>query len=102
MALWVNTRAVTFANVDELYAVAASRPIADIVFRANATLTGSGSQSELEAEATEHTSRWTRFALALEHTQTAGGCSPIVRQVDSLGERLFRRRSRFVEVPTGQ
>src|ERR1700680_1750472 len=67
--IWVNTREVTFANVPSFYAVAASRPIEDIVSPANATLYRLGiANLKLESEAPAPSVVVDTFRAALEHT----------------------------------
>jgi uncharacterized protein (TIGR02186 family) len=102
--IWVNTREVTFANVPSFYAVAASRPIEDIVSPANATLYRLGiANLKLEAEAPAPSVVVDTFRAALEHTQQQAGLfANRFGKVDFLGERLFRTTIAFPSnVPTG-
>ena len=102
--IWVNTREVTFANVPSFYAVAASRPIEDIVSPANAALYRLGiGNLKLEAEAPAPSVVVDTFRAALEHTQQQAGLfANRFGKVDFLGERLFRTTIAFPSnVPTG-
>ena len=102
--IWVNTREVTFANVPSFYAVAASRPIEDIVSPANAALYRLGiANLKLESEAPAPSVVVDTFRAALEHTQQQAGLfANRFGKVDFLGERLFRTTIAFPSnVPTG-
>lgn len=102
--IWVNTREVTFANVPSFYAIAASRPIEEIVSPATAALYRLGiANLRLEAETPAPSGVVDAFRTALERTQQAAGLFVNrVEKVDFLGERLFRTTIAFPSnVPTG-
>lgn len=102
--IWVNTREVTFANVPSFYAIAASRPIEEIVSPATAALYRLGIPNlRLEAETRAPSGVVDAFRTALERTQQAAGLFVNrVEKVDFLGERLFRTTIAFPSnVPTG-
>jgi uncharacterized protein (TIGR02186 family) len=102
--IWVNTREVTFANVPSFYAIAASRPIEEIVSPATAALYRLGiANLRLEAETPAPSAVVDAFRTALERTQQAAGLFVNrVEKVDFLGERLFRTTIAFPSnVPTG-
>jgi uncharacterized protein (TIGR02186 family) len=102
--IWVNTREVTFANVPSFYAVAASRPIEDIVSPANAALYRLGiANLKLKSKAPATSIVVDTFRAALEHTQQQAGLfANRFGKVDFLGERLFRTTIAFPSnVPTG-
>jgi uncharacterized protein (TIGR02186 family) len=102
--IWVNTQQVTFVNLPSFYAVAASRPIADILsptavafYRlgiANLKLAASTPAPSVVVDA---------FRTALERTQQEAGLYvERISKVDFLGERLFRATITFPSnVPTG-
>jgi uncharacterized protein (TIGR02186 family) len=100
----VNTRELTFTNVPSFYAVAASRPIEDMVSPATALLYRLGIASlKLSAAAPAPPRVVDPFREALERKQQEAGLfSDRVGKVDFLGERLFRTTLSFpANVPTG-
>jgi uncharacterized protein (TIGR02186 family) len=102
--IWVNTQEVTFANVPSFYAIAASRPIEEIVSPATAALYRLGvANLRLEAETRAPSIVVDAFRTALEHTQQRAGLFvDRLGKVDFLGERLFRTTIAFPSnVPTG-
>ncbi|MBV9201061.1 MAG: TIGR02186 family protein [Alphaproteobacteria bacterium] len=102
--IWVNTQAVTFANVPSFYAVAASRPMADILSPAAAAFYRLGIPNMKLVAATPAPSVVVdAFRAALERTQLQAGLFvERMGKVDFLGERLFRTTITFPSnVPTG-
>lgn len=102
--IWVNTREVTFTNVPSFYAIAASRPIEEIVSPAAASLYRLGvANLKLEAEQPARSVDIGLFRAALERTQRQDGLFVNrIGKVDFLGERLFRTTIAFpANVPTG-
>ena len=102
--VWVNTREVTFVNVPSFYALAASRPLAEIVSPATAALYRLGMANlKLQTETAKPPEVVDAFASALVRTQQhAGLFASSVGKVDFLGERLFRTTIAFPSnVPTG-
>ena len=102
--IWVNTQQVTFANLPSFYAVAASRPMADILSPAAAAFYRLGVANLKLAAATPAPSVVVdAFRTALERTQQEAGLFvDRMGKVDFLGERLFRTTITFpANVPTG-
>ena len=102
--VWVNTRQVTFDNLPSFYAVAASRPIADILSPAAAAFYRLGiANLKLAASTPAPSVVVDAFRAALERTeQEAGLYVERMGKVDFLGERLFRTTITFPSnVPTG-
>ncbi|HEX3413125.1 MAG TPA: TIGR02186 family protein [Stellaceae bacterium] len=102
--IWVNTQQVTFANLPSFYAVAASRPMADILSPAAAAFYRLGIANLKLAAATPAPSVVVdAFRTALERTQQEAGLFvDRMGKVDFLGERLFRTTITFpANVPTG-
>jgi len=102
--IWVNTQQVTFVNLPSFYAVAASRPIADILSPAAAAFYRLGiANLKLAASTPAPSVVVDAFRTALEHTQQEGGLYvERMGKVDFLGERLFRTTITFPSnVPTG-
>jgi uncharacterized protein (TIGR02186 family) len=102
--IWVNTQSVTFANVPSFYAVAASRPMADILSPAAAAFYRLGiANLKLMALTPAPSVVVDAFRAAFERTQQQAGL--LVERsgkVDFLGERLFRTTITFPSnVPTG-
>src|SRR5690348_13824075 len=95
--IWVNTREVTFTNVPSFYAVAASRPIDDILSPGSAALYRLGiANLKLEADISAPSAIVGAFRAALERIQqNAGLFVDRVGKVDFLGERLFRTTIAF-------
>ena len=102
--VWVNTQQVTFDNLPSFYAVAASRPIADILSPATATFYRLGiANLKLAASTPAPSVVVDAFRAALERTQQEAGLYvERMGKVDFLGERLFRTTITFPSnVPTG-
>jgi uncharacterized protein (TIGR02186 family) len=102
--VWVNTQQVTFDNLPSFYAVAASRPIADILSPAAATFYRLGiANLKLAASTPAPSVVVDAFRTALERTQQEAGLYvERMGKVDFLGERLFRTTITFpANVPTG-
>jgi uncharacterized protein (TIGR02186 family) len=102
--VWVNTQQVTFDNLPSFYAVAASRPIADILSPAAATFYRLGiANLKLAASTPAPSAVVDAFRTALERTQQEAGLYvERMGKVDFLGERLFRTTITFPSnVPTG-
>jgi uncharacterized protein (TIGR02186 family) len=102
--IWVNTEQVTFANLPSFYAVAASRPIADILSPAAAAFYRLGiANLKLVAVTPAPSVVVDEFRTALERTQLEAGLFvERTGKVDFLGERLFRTTITFPSnVPTG-
>jgi uncharacterized protein (TIGR02186 family) len=102
--VWVNTQQVTFDNLPSFYAVAASRPIADILSPATAAFYRLGiANLKLAASTPAPSVVVDAFRTALERTQQEAGLYvERMGKVDFLGERLFRTTITFPSnVPTG-
>jgi uncharacterized protein (TIGR02186 family) len=102
--VWVNTDQLTFANVPSFYAVAASRPIEEILPPATAAFYRLGSTNlKLEAQTPAPSAVTDAFRTALERVQQQAGLFiDRMGKVDFLGERLFRTTIAFPSnVPTG-
>ncbi len=102
--IWVNTQQVTFGNLPSFYAVAASRPIADILSPAAAAFYRLGiANLKLAASTPTPPIVVDAFRAALERTQQEAGLYvERMGKVDFLGERLFRTTITFpANVPTG-
>jgi uncharacterized protein (TIGR02186 family) len=102
--IWVNTWAVTFNNVPNFYAVAASHPIDEIMSPAAASLYRVGiANLKLEPAASTSPPVAEAFRKALERKQQQAGLFVNrIGKVDFLGERLFRTTIAFpANVPTG-
>ncbi|HYZ41322.1 MAG TPA: TIGR02186 family protein [Stellaceae bacterium] len=102
--IWVNTEAVTFTNVPSFYAVAANRPIDEILSPAAAAFYRLGvANLKLDAETPEPAAVVDTFRAALKRSQQAAGLfTNHTAKVDFLGERLFRTTLTFPSnVPTG-
>ena len=102
--VWVNTESVTFDNVPSFYAVAASRPLDQVLNPDAAALYRIGTANlQLKAPAAADPEKVRRFAEALvAEQQQAGlfGRTPL--KIGFLGERLFRATIGFpANVPTG-
>lgn len=102
--IWVNTEQVTFANLPSFYALAASRPMAEILSPAAAAFYRLGiANLKLIAATPAPSVVVDAFRTALEHTQQEAGLfAERMGKVDFLGERLFRTTIIFPSnVPTG-
>jgi uncharacterized protein (TIGR02186 family) len=102
--IWVNTQQMTFANLPSFYAIAASRPIADILSPAAAAFYRLGiANLKLVAATPAPSAVVDAFRTALERTQQEAGLFvERMGKVDFLGERLFRTTINFPSnVPTG-
>jgi uncharacterized protein (TIGR02186 family) len=102
--IWVNTQQVTFVNLPSFYAVAASRPMADILSPATAAFYRLGiANLKLAASTPTPSVVVDAFRTALERTQQEAGLYvDRMGKVDFLGERLFRATITFPSnVPTG-
>jgi uncharacterized protein (TIGR02186 family) len=95
--IWANAEAVTFANLPSFYAVAASRPLDDIVSPAAAALYKIGvGNFKFEAKSPVDPERAQFFADALIAVQKRAGVFSF------LGDRLFRTTFTFpANIPTG-
>jgi uncharacterized protein (TIGR02186 family) len=102
--IWANTDSVTFANIPSFYAVAASRPLNDILSPAAAALYKIGTNNlKFETRSYEDPERVRLFADALiEVRKRAAVFSPSHEKISFLGDRLFRTTFFFpANVPTG-
>src|SRR6516164_3217963 len=102
--IWVNTQQVTFSNLPSFYAVAASRPITDILSPGAAAFYRLGiANLKLAASTPAPSVVVDAFRTALERTQQEAGLFiERIGKVDFLGERLFRTTITFpANVPTG-
>src|SRR5438045_6343524 len=102
--IWVNTQQVTFANLPSFYAVAASRPMADILSPAAAAFYRLGiANLKLVAVTPAPSVVVDAFRTALERTQQEAGLFvERMGKVDFLGERLLRTTITFpANVQTG-
>jgi uncharacterized protein (TIGR02186 family) len=102
--IWVNTEEVTFRHVPSFYALAASRPINEILSPAAAALYRLGiANLKLDAETGAPPSVLALFRAGLERNQEQAGLFVSrLGKVDFLGGRLFRTTISFpANVPTG-
>jgi len=102
--VWVNAESMTFTNVPSFYAVAASRPLDEVLSPGAAALYRIGTPNlKLESKPPLAGERVQRFAKALiEEQQRAGLIGTEIRKIAFLGERLFRVEIAFpANVPTG-
>lgn len=102
--IWANAESVTFANVPSFYAVAASRPLDEIVPPSAATLYRIGVRNlKYEPKSATSPDRARLFSAALIGVQQRAGLfGGTVGRVAFLGERLFRTTFSFpASVPTG-
>jgi uncharacterized protein (TIGR02186 family) len=102
--IWVNAESVSFADVPSFYAVAASRPIEEILAPGAAELYRIGSANlKLAKNAYSGGESARRFADALVQQQRhAGLFSTTPFKISFLGQRLFRSTIAFpANVPTG-
>ena len=102
--LWINAESMTFTNVPSFYAVAASRPLDQVLSPATAALYRIGTANlKLESKPPLSGERVQRFAKALvEEQQRARLIGTETGKIAFLGERLFRVSIAFpANVPTG-
>jgi uncharacterized protein (TIGR02186 family) len=102
--VWVNAESVTYTNVPSFYAVAASRPLDEVLSPEAAALYRIGAANlKLESKPPATGERVQRFAKALvEEQQRAGLIGIQTGKITFLGERLFRATFAFpANVPTG-
>jgi len=102
--IWVNAESMIFANVPSFYAVAASRPLDDVLAPGPAALYRIGvANLRLETKPAESGERVKQFATALtDEQQRLGLMAGEVGKVAFLGERLFRASFSFpTNVPIG-
>lgn len=102
--IWVNTEEMTFDRVPSFYAVAASRPIEEILTPATAAFYRLGVENlKFEPETSAVPAAVAAFHDALERKQREAGLFVSrLGKVDFLGERLFRTTIAFpANVPTG-
>jgi len=102
--VWTNAEAETFTNAPSFYAIAASRPLDEILSRASAALHRVGIENlRFEPRATTTPERAALFADALVAAQQRAGLFAVTTgRIAFLGERLFRTTLTFpANVPTG-
>ena len=102
--LWVNAESMTYTNVPSFYAVAASRPLDEVLAPGVAALYRIGTANlRLQSKPPVTGERVQRFAKALvEEQQRAGLIGTETGKIAFLGERLFRASFAFpANVPTG-
>jgi uncharacterized protein (TIGR02186 family) len=102
--IWANRESVTFANLPSFYAVAASRPLDEIVPPSQAALYRIGVDSlKFEPRSDIPPDRSRLFADALIRVRQHAGVFPsAVGKIAFLGDRLFRTTFTFpATVPTG-
>ncbi|HTZ35841.1 MAG TPA: TIGR02186 family protein [Stellaceae bacterium] len=104
LGIWGNAESMTFANIPSFYAVAASRPLDDILSPSAAALYRIGVDNLKLAARTgaepEKARRFTDGLIAVQ--QHAGLFATSVGKIAFLGERLFRTTLVFpANVPTG-
>jgi uncharacterized protein (TIGR02186 family) len=102
--IWANAESVTFASMPSFYAVAASRPLPDVLSPASAALYRIGTGNlRFDPKSPTAPDRARLFADALVETQKrAGVFSAGHEKIAFLGDRLFRTTFSFpANVPTG-
>jgi len=102
--IWVNAESMTYTNVPSFYAVAASRPLDEVLLPGAAALYRIGTANlKLESKPPMSGDRTKRFAGALiAEQERAGLISAEIGKITFLGERLFRASIAFpANVPTG-
>jgi len=102
--VWVNAESMTYTNVPSFYAVAASRPLDEVLSPEAAALYRIGAANlKLESKPPATGERVQRFAKALVgEQQRAGLIGTQTGKIAFLGERLFRASFAFpANVPTG-
>ena len=102
--IWANTDSVTFTNIPSFYAVAASKPLTDVLSPAAAALYKIGTDN-LKFEPTTPTSpeKVKTFAQALIDVRKRQNVySPTHLKIAFLGDKLFRTTFYFpTNIPTG-
>ena len=104
VGVWANAESATFTNVPSFYAVAASRPLDEVLAPGAASLYRIGTDNlRLESRELMDPNRTKRFAEALIQQQEHGGLILAdVGKINFLGERLFRTTISFPSnVPIG-
>jgi uncharacterized protein (TIGR02186 family) len=104
VGVWANEESVTFANVPSFYAIAASRPLDEIVPPSQAALYRVGVDNlKFEARSDTDADRARLFAAAAIRVQQRTGLFPsAVGKIAFLGDRLFRTTFSFpANIPTG-
>jgi uncharacterized protein (TIGR02186 family) len=102
--IWTNAESATFANAPSFYAVAASRPLDEILAPSAAALHRIGVENlRFEARDAATPERAALFANALVGVQQRAGLfAATTGRIAFLGERLFRTTLNFpANVPTG-
>jgi uncharacterized protein (TIGR02186 family) len=102
--VWANREAVTFANIPSFYAIAASRPLDEIIPPSQAAFHRIGVDNLKYAPRSDVTPDRARlFSRALVRVQQKAGLFPgAVGKIVFLGDRLFRTTFTFpANVPTG-
>ena len=102
--VWANREAVTFANIPSFYAIAASRPLDEIIPPSQAVFHRIGVDNLKFAPRSAVTPDRARlFSRALVRVQQKAGLFPgAVGKIVFLGDRLFRTTFTFpANVPTG-
>jgi uncharacterized protein (TIGR02186 family) len=102
--IWVNTQQMSFARVPSFYALAASRPIEEIISPGTASLYRLGIPNlKLEPVGPAPAAVVDAFRAALDQAQRQAGLFVArMAKVEFLGERLFRTTISFpANVPTG-
>ena len=102
--IWINTRQVTFRDVPGFYAVASSRPVAEVAPQSVRALHQIGIDNLRMPIAGGARADAAEFREALVRSQLEEGLFPTtVGSVNFLGERLFRSTIVFpANVPTGR
>src|SRR6266446_4544973 len=95
--VWVNAESMTFTNVPSFYAVAASRPLDEVLSPGVAALYRIGTANlRLQSKPSLTGERVQRFAKALvEEQQRSGLIANETGKITFLGERLFRATFAF-------
>jgi uncharacterized protein (TIGR02186 family) len=102
--IWANRESITFANLPSFYALAASRPLDEIVPPSQAALYRIGVDSlKFEPRSSVSTERLRLFTDAVIRVQQHTGVFPsAVGKIAFLGDRLFRSTFTFPgNIPTG-
>ena len=102
--IWVNTQQMSFARVPSFYALAASRPVEEIISPGTASLYRLGIPNlKLEPVRPAPAAVVDAFRAALDQTQRQAGLFVTrTAKVEFLGDRLFRTTISFpANVPTG-